>query len=398
MMRIAIIAYACSPIRGSEPGMAWNIISRLNVSSTSFDIYVEQEKFQEEILDYLQNHPLQNINFFFLRKRRMRLLRKLYPPSYYWFYRNWHKDVYKTISKESYDVVHNLNMVGYREMGYNYRLPEETKWVWGPIGGIDNVSIRLLFSIHYSGWFYYLSRNIFNSVQFRCNYRLKEIAGRENKVVISATSENRNSLKERYGIPSEVIPEVGCFESITIAKKTLSGKLIWIGTLNAGKNLGMAIQAFAKSENSTELTVVGSGRLKNYFEKQVDQLNLRNKKVNFLGQIPKSEVDAHIQSADVAIITSVKDLTSTVLMEYLSSHLPIVAIDACGFGSLLRKHDYPLIKIVNKKQMSCRMAELVDHLLSDESFYDEIRDKSKQISYKYTWEKLSNKIGQIYES
>ena len=79
MMRIAIIAYACSPIRGSEPGMAWNIISRLNVSSTSFDIYVEQEKFQEEILDYLQNHPLQNINFFFLRKRRMRLLRKLYP-------------------------------------------------------------------------------------------------------------------------------------------------------------------------------------------------------------------------------------------------------------------------------------------------------------------------------
>ena len=87
MKRIAIIAYACSPIRGSEPGMAWNIISRLSTSSVSFDIYVEQEKFKDEILNYIQADYLQNISFIFIRKKRMRLLRKIYPPSYYWFYK-----------------------------------------------------------------------------------------------------------------------------------------------------------------------------------------------------------------------------------------------------------------------------------------------------------------------
>ena len=40
------------------------------------------------------------------------------------------------IENENFDLIHNLNPIGYREPGYLWKL--NLPYIWGPIGGIPN--------------------------------------------------------------------------------------------------------------------------------------------------------------------------------------------------------------------------------------------------------------------
>ena len=109
-MKILISAYACSPYQGSEASMGWGFVNELS-KHHELTVFVEAEKFQNDIKRWLvdnENHS--RINFIFVQKRRNRLLRKIWPPSYYFYYREWHLNVLKIakqlINKESYDLCH----------------------------------------------------------------------------------------------------------------------------------------------------------------------------------------------------------------------------------------------------------------------------------------------------
>ena len=75
-MKILISAYACSPYKGSEPGVGWGFLLAL-AHQHDLWIIVEEEKFRADIERYLTKHTeiAQSTHFFFLRKKRNRLLR-----------------------------------------------------------------------------------------------------------------------------------------------------------------------------------------------------------------------------------------------------------------------------------------------------------------------------------
>lgn len=77
-LKILVSAYACSPVRGSEPGMGWGFIRAL-AKYHDLWVIVEQEKFQEEVEDGLETYPelKERVNFYFIPKKRHRLLRKI---------------------------------------------------------------------------------------------------------------------------------------------------------------------------------------------------------------------------------------------------------------------------------------------------------------------------------
>ena len=140
-LKLLISAYACCPNRGSEPGMGWNFVSGLS-KFHEVHVITEQEKWEVELKKYLKEYPelSKNLRFYFIRKKRGRKIRKIWPPSYYCFYRQWQKEAFKLAikldDKENFDLVHQLNMVGYREPGYLWKINKP--FVWGPIGGLEN--------------------------------------------------------------------------------------------------------------------------------------------------------------------------------------------------------------------------------------------------------------------
>ena len=91
-LKVLISAYACSPYKVSEPGVGWGFVHAL-AELHELHVIVEEEKFRGDIERWLTEHPdfATKTTFHFLRKRRNRWLRKLWPPSYYWYYREWHQ-------------------------------------------------------------------------------------------------------------------------------------------------------------------------------------------------------------------------------------------------------------------------------------------------------------------
>ena len=52
-LKILISCYACSPYRGSEPGMGWGFVKGIS-QFHEVHVITEQEKWEEEINKYLK--------------------------------------------------------------------------------------------------------------------------------------------------------------------------------------------------------------------------------------------------------------------------------------------------------------------------------------------------------
>ena len=163
--KVCISAYACSPYQGSEAGVAWGVIFELSKYYRIW-AFVEKQKFEADINHYLEENPefRERVTFVFVAKKRMKLLRKIWPPSYYFFYKKWQKDVFKLASKihkeVNFDIAHHLTMGGFREPGYLFNLP--IPFVWGPTGGMGFFPWKFLPKLNYHGWIYYTGYNIMN--------------------------------------------------------------------------------------------------------------------------------------------------------------------------------------------------------------------------------------------
>ena len=168
MLKVLISCYACSPNRGSEPGMGWSFVKEIS-KFHEVHVIVEKLKWESEIKDHLKEFPslAKNLHFHFINKERNKKLRKIWPPSYYWYYKLWQKKAYKLATKlnelEHFDVVHQLNMVGFREPGYLWKMNKP--FVWGPIGGMENTNWKLLFNLSIKEFLFYSLRNTINTYQ-----------------------------------------------------------------------------------------------------------------------------------------------------------------------------------------------------------------------------------------
>lgn len=212
--RVLVSAYACSPYRGSEPGMGWNFL-KIIASTNEVCVIVEEEKWKSDIEKYLAENPdeMKSVHWIFIHKPRARRLRKIWPPSYYWFYRIWQWRAYKKASelhKEvHFDIVHQLNMVGFREPGYLWKL--DAPFVWGPIGGLGYTDVHLLPLAGFWGAVELLARNLINF--YHSHFLLRPYFAARKAVktgcLLSATKENQKYAKRLWGADSTVLCEIG---------------------------------------------------------------------------------------------------------------------------------------------------------------------------------------------
>lgn len=211
--RLCVGVFSCSPRRGSEPGMGWNFLRE--IAATGREVWaITNDEFTSETC--AQARAIPNVHFTFVpepAKRLRNVLRRVWPPSYYWFYRWWQIRAYRVAKRlhaaHKFDAAHQLNMVGFREPGFLWRLP--IPFVWGPIGGLDLTDWRLLGLLDFGGRVEFFFRNVINAFQRRFLPRPRKAARRaaESHALICATGENARLARRIWGVESTVICEVG---------------------------------------------------------------------------------------------------------------------------------------------------------------------------------------------
>lgn len=398
-MKVLVSCYACSPYKGSEPGMGWNFVHCL-APMHELHIIIES-KYKTDLERYFSEHPDEKnqYHFYFLPRKRYDLLRKIWPPSYYWFYRLWQRKVLtfakELDAKENFDVVHALNMAGYREPGFLYKLGKPL--VWGPVGGFQLSPWPLLPSMGLYGALYYGSRNLINLWQMHLKQTPRQMAHKAD-AIIAATQDNYDAIERLWQRDSIIIPEAGLTKTVvhTIANRDGKLKLCWSGQHTPAKTLNILLDALAMTRNkqNVELHVIGQGRSTHRWQRQAGVLHLDN--IVWHGWVERIEAWEIMSKCHVFCITSVTDLTSTVLLEALSFGMPVVTFDLFGFSNVVTEDCGIKIPVQSKSQVVQDLAMAIDKIAEDEPLRMRMAQAAMRRAEDYTWEEKAKQISELY--
>lgn len=405
-LKILVSAYACSPYKGSEPGVGWGFVAEL-AKHHDLWVIVEKEKFRDDIERYLAENPDfgWHVHFHFIRKQRNRRLRKLWPPSYYWYYRRWHQQALQLAQQlhrqQQFDVAHQLTMVGFREPGYLWQLG--IPFVWGPVGGMGLYPWRFLSSLGIYGLIYSLGYNLFNWFQMHFSFRPRQAARIAGKGLITATPENEKGAARFWSCPqSTLMSEVGLPPiSVVTPIRRKAGeplKLVWTGLHAPRKALHLALKAVAQLPANThwKLHILGNGPCTEEWIKLADTLGIADH-CSFHGWLSRDQAMHVMQQSHVMLITSLRDLTSTVTIEALGLGLPIICLDHCGFAGVVDASCGFKVPVTTPAESIAGFAQAIAQLAIDEAQRLQLAAGAIQRAQDFSWENKIKILNTIYQ-
>lgn len=344
MMQILINAYAVNPDWGSEPGMGWNWIIHL-AAHCKLHVITEGEWRENIERELLQLPHRENIVFHYLpvsgRIRRMCWDQGDW--RFYYHYRKWQKRALaladQIMEENRIDLIHQLNMIGFREPGLLWKI-KGMPYVWGPVGGMENVPPAYARSAGWRQRLFVLVKNAVNSCQSRWQPNVRRAAARAD-VLIAAVDGVKKRLEKLHGKRVLLLNETGCKVSLSpssFPREEEKFRLLWVGKADFRKQLGLAVSTVSllKDCAGLQLHVCGvdpSGDGKRFVQ-QAKKTGVDHMCV-WHGVVAHPEVLEMMRRSDLFFFTSIMEATSTVIVEALMSRLPVLCFDTCGMGIII---------------------------------------------------------------
>ena len=408
MLKVLINAYACSPGMGSEPGMAWNWVKNL---AKFCELYIITEGEFRERIEAVVPTLEQGANMHFYYNPVSDEIRKMCWNQgdwrFYKYYRQWQWKTYliaKDIcEKERIDVLHQLNMIGFREPGYLWKLSKENgvPFVWGPIGGLKQFPTAYLKEAGLKMQLFMRLKNFLNIWQLKHEKRVDE-ALKTAKLLISSIPDSYRALKKYKGLESIVIPETGCFLSEDISTSRFDTEefhIMWVGKFDFRKQLPLALQAVALAKNpKLKLDVYGSGSVGQVemAKRMGEELGI-SQQVIWYGNQKNDVVMEAMRKAQLFFFTSVNEDTSTVVLEAVSNRLPVVCFDACGMSAVIDASVGRKIALSQPSQSAHDFARILNELEGNRALLKQLSENCRQRQMELSWEVKARKVVEEYK-
>lgn len=409
MLNILINAYACSPNWGSEPGMAWNWCSNLAKYCELF--IITEGEWKEEIEKAIKTHPYgKNMHFYYnpVPQKVRDMCWNQGDWRFYYYYRKWQKSTLKIaqqICKEhKIDVIHQLNMVGFREPGLLWNI-KDVPYVWGPVGGMENIPTSYLKNVSWKQNLFCRVKNTINTLQYIYQPNVRK-AIKNSDVLISAVKGVEKVFKEVYRRESILINETGCNIGVkdgtddTDTKKSIGTlNLIWVGKFDFRKQLEIALQTIAKLKGiDVKLHICGTGsdQQVNAYRELCTSLGIDDKCI-WYGKTDNKKVLELMQEMDIFFFTSIMDLTSTVVLEAIQNKLPIVCHDTCGFGNIVNDSIGRKIELRTPQDSINDFAKVIEELYNNRELLTAMQPNFDKVAEELTYEAKAKKMIDIYK-
>lgn len=269
MLRILINAYAVCPNMGSEPGMGWNWCMNL-AKYCDLEIITEGE-FRDKIETIVPILPQgKNMHFHYnpVSDEVRQMCWNQGDWRFYKYYKKWQWRTYqiaKSICESTHiDVLHQLNMIGFREPGYLWKLSKETDipFVWGPVDAKDKFPVAYLQGASIKQKCFIRLKNAITILQLKHSHRVKAAANQAS-AVLAASDNSVRSMRKYLHVEPILMNETGC--SLEGGKNhewnnKQTFDLLWVGKMDFRKQLSIAIRAVAECNiNNLRLCIVGGG-------------------------------------------------------------------------------------------------------------------------------------------
>ena len=351
--RVLMSAFVVSPVRGSEPGVGWNVPVR---EASYHDVTLlcatraQGEDYRSEIEEYcdLHGHP-DGLSFEYVglpplawRLVRFQSNNPLSRALLYKGYAIWQRAAYRRAlelhGRRPFDLAHHLSLTGFREPGFLWKLG--IPFFWGPVAGASNMPWRFFGMMGWRDRLFYGTRNVINTWQMRHSRRSRR-AARLARHIWVVGDDNRRLVCDTWGCRNaSLLPDSGTCPRVAarIRKHDETGplRLAWSGLHIGRKALPILLHALAGLGPGypVELTILGGGAETVAWQDLAQHLGIRDR-THWTGQLPQAEAVARVAEADVFVFTSIQEGTPNVVLEALSLGLPVICHDACGMGAVV---------------------------------------------------------------
>lgn len=407
MINVLVNAYAVSPNWGSEPGLGWNWVINL---ANYCNVYVITEgEYRDKIEKVLKELPQKDrIHFYFnpVPDEVRKMCWNQGDWRFYKHYRIWQKKslaiAKKIVAENKIDVIHQLNMIGYREPGALWKL-DNIPFVWGPVGAYGWTTMKFLNGQSIGTKLKAAIKNILNAIQGRY-YPLSNNAMRKAAAVLAANSNVYSYIKKHHRKDVILMNETGCYEKeipISIQPAKDNFDLLWVGKFVYRKQLELAIRTIAILRDEFPhiiLNIVGDKNNSEYIRlaKLSETLHLQNN-IKWLGLIPNEKVHELMQKSDAFFFTSIDEGTPHVVLEAIQNNLPVICFDTCGQGDVVNENVGIKIPLTNFTDSQNLFAEAISTLIKNPDFLNQLRENCSKRQKELSWDnKIREMIG-IYK-
>lgn len=404
-LKVLVSAYACSPYEGSEAGVGWGWVQAI---SRYHDLWVlTGQQFRGHIEAELRSRPelRDRLRFHYIPRTRHLAAERIWPPAYLYTYKHqWQKDAYqagKQLHEQiGFDIVHQLTYVGFRVPGYLWKLG--LPFVWGPIGGLEQTTWSLIPSLGLRGGLHSAARNLFNDWDRRFAQLPKQAFAAADGGIIAATRGIQREIHRFYRKESHVICEIG-LPPITQKEPCRRPEnaplhLLWCGNLNPRKALPFLFSALKMLPPKLDwrLTVIGDGPCSASWQSLARRMGMADR-CQWLGQVPRDAVLQHMRHAHAFVVTSVYDLTSTVVVEALANGLPVICPDHCGFRDAITPECGIRVKASSQRELFAGLRDATIQVY-DENLRFRLAQGALARSQHYEWERKARVVNEIYSA
>lgn len=404
--KILISCFACGPNWGSEVGMGWNWIIHL---AQHCQLYVITEKeFQNDIeskIDTIDIKYKPEFYYIDIGEQARSLFWKQGSFSFYKFYKSWQQKAFllanRLIAENEIDIIHQLNLIGFREPGYLWKLSSQKPFIWGPVGGFNQVPFNYILRLSLKNKIFYWGKNFLNFLQIKFKKRVKKAFLNSNMVLAESTS-TKIKLKKNYTVSAILMNETGGDFTDFFAHSTFCANnkihLLWVGRIQGLKALPIALYSLQKIKNKIpfEMTVVGDGPDETECKKLVHKLGLNNF-VKFTGRINNTEVKKLMREHDLLFFTSLKEGTPHVVLEALSNGLPVLCHDACGHGDIVDESCGIKIPMKSFSKSVVNFSDKIEYLFNNQSELYRLSQGTKNCVLKHSWKSKAAAMVEFYE-
>jgi glycosyltransferase involved in cell wall biosynthesis len=407
LMKILVLAYNVSPIRGSEYSVGWNYITEMAKSHELYVLYglagdhmgdfeevdverVERDYPTVKLFPVAPSHLCNALNY--LNRTNIA------PYSFYLAYREWHKLALrkaKTLDDmHDFDIVHYLSPIGFREPGYLWQL--DKPYLWGPVGGVVPQRFCRPIASNFRSYIKVWLKNEVTRFQFRTSRRLLA-ALRRADLVLAATSETAKDLYVVHGVLCSVFAENGVRDAdvASVARSRSCDnpfKIIWIGSLNIRKSPDLLLKALLEVRDlAWEMVFIGSGPLLDELKLFAAEHDLTDR-VRFAGYIKRDAVLKELSFASVHVVTSMAEGNPTTIWEAMANNVPTLTLDHCGMHDTICERCGVKVPLGSYDAMATTIARELRRLITSRDVLDGLKRGVVECVKVHTWSKRAEQL------
>ncbi len=415
-MRILLSAFTISPTKGSEWGLGWEFARRLSEIHDVTVLYGDltaAPTSKLEMESWMQAQPADDrMTLIYVPPSRLAVryadlhtmpgLRSML----YVGYRLWQESVLVVAqqlhNQRPFDLVHQLTYATYREPGYLWRLG--IPFFWGPFSGGNVIPLRYAPILGLRGTVEALGRIVVNGLTLITHPRIKHAARAAR--YLWCTSPREMEIMTHLGAKPTLMLEVGSRPGADKVRTFTPGQtlhVVWSGVHIPRKALPILLHALARLGPDTNLCAHILGA--EYDHVQTDPATVQlaqtlgvSAKVRFYGMLSRAAALDVMNAAHVLVHTSLLEGTSTVVLEALSSGLPVVTHDACGMAAAVTQECGIKIPMRSVPQSLQGFADALTKMMQTPGLLEQLSRGALKRSIALSWHAKIQQVDEAYRT